>query len=149
MNKVEKLTTEKIDLIRELFCDKPKQITWIERHGVSKAIQEHYANGRDQDEYVKFVNDTYAKNRKLKLLDGTYLASCMTYSPYNEWIDANTKIIIAELIPDEWSTGHESNDMPDFLKVPRFGIYDWTKLDTVSKKYGIRSVIRSFDQEVK
>jgi len=146
-----------MDKVLDIFAPHCQFITWTETAWIATAIREHYCNGKSEDELEQFVNQTYLKNRKLKLLNGEYWTKAMTSRPYIEWISANTKLIIDELKPDIWSTDHESDDMPDFMKIPRFGLFHEGgqdeymngtrehRIGAVTKKYSLRSIIKSYD----
>ena len=122
-----------------------KTITWITREGIQKALIEHWAKDGDMDGVKSRVESAYEKNGYVKLIDGTK-AYKLTH-PYSDLLTKSIDIIINELKPDIWNEDHE-NDFPDFLRVPRFGIFDWQRLKTVSEKFGLKSIIRCKDEQI-
>ncbi len=131
--------------VMSVFNPEVKTITWVTREGIQKALLEHWAKDGDIDGIRTRVESAYAKNGYVKLINGE--KAYKLKHPYSGLLEKSIDIIITELKPDIWNEDHE-NDLPDYLRIPRIGIYDWTRLQTVSDKFGIKSIIRAFDETV-
>ena len=132
----------------DIFAPEVDFITYVQPSDVHKAIKAHYVHvsGKTEEEFEEYVNTTYQNKRKLKLIDGTYFTKALTINPYAEWLQANVKIVIDELKPDTWTTEHEEYDMPDFLRVPIFGIYHAGKPEEYASGEKLHRVKEVFDK---
>ena len=115
-----------------------KDIIWMSSQNINDDLVKHYENGKTHQEFIQAVFDVWQKNHKIKLIDGTYLTDCPTYHPWIYLLSESTRIIIKALEPDCWNTPEAENDLPDFLRLERFGIYDTARITAVEEKFKLR-----------
>ena len=116
-----------------------KTVVWITRQGISTSLIEHWGGGKTLEETKILVEQVYKDRGYLKLIDGTERRNLK--NPWATLLSESSDIIVKALEPDIWQEVEENN-MPDFMRVERFGIYDWKRLAEVHDRFKIKGMIR-------
>lgn len=132
-----------LDLITEIMTD-GKELIYFSKDTIYESLMEHYLNGREKEKFITFVGETLKNNRKLKLIDGTYLESVGTYHPIVMFMNRNVDAVIKALDPDMWRTPEEEQYLPDFLRIDFFGVRGREKVIAVEEKLKLRCSLKEY-----